>query len=387
MLSGDNSILQKAAEAKTLTERAKIIEQARTDILGFQAENRGRDIDKTQLKTVLDKYFDGVPDLTDMEKDAILNTQLNTLAKYGTHSIAVSEIYNGSINGENIFDIVDYEVGDYVDYSPNPTQSSYTISSIYSGYENNQTFLAENEDDGLYWRVLNLNSNGSVDLVASRFLNCNVYFGGEQAYNNGVYLLNEMCKTFYSNSNLNAEARSINIEDIQEHLANEDIYKEYETNVMNGFGGTVETLKYGDTYEYTGNISYPIRWSSDNGTIGESESGSSLITGTTVIETNSKLTVTNTTWGNNSFVPTFESNLYQQLLQPTPQRYLIASRFVECYSISTVKFGLRQYGSGYLGPGYTYSSKKNNSSLEGTVLPIVTIPSSAIHKIDNPTNN
>ncbi|HCC04331.1 MAG TPA: hypothetical protein DEP51_05715 [Clostridiales bacterium] len=100
MLSGDNGILQKATDAKTLTERASVVEQARTDVLGYQADNKGGDIDKTQLKTILEKYFDKVPDLTDMGKDAILNTELHTLAKYGTHTITVSEIYNGNFKGE-----------------------------------------------------------------------------------------------------------------------------------------------------------------------------------------------------------------------------------------------------------------------------------------------
>ena len=99
MLSGDNSILQKATDAKTKTERQSVIEQARTDVLGYQAENKGENLNKTQLKSVLDKYFDGVPDLTNMEKDAILNIELNTLAKYGTHTIAVAEIYNGNLKG------------------------------------------------------------------------------------------------------------------------------------------------------------------------------------------------------------------------------------------------------------------------------------------------
>ena len=85
MLSGNNGILQRATEAKQDTERQSIIEQARIDVLGYQADNKGGDLDKTQLKSVLDKFFDEVPDLTDMEKDTILNTKLHTLSKYGTH--------------------------------------------------------------------------------------------------------------------------------------------------------------------------------------------------------------------------------------------------------------------------------------------------------------
>lgn len=92
-------------------------------------------MDKAQLKSVLDKYFAEVPDLTHMEKDTILNTKLHTLAKYGSHTITVSEIYNGNIAGGNNSQkaIAMFEdkagdedeategkvhIGDYVNYSP-----------------------------------------------------------------------------------------------------------------------------------------------------------------------------------------------------------------------------------------------------------------------------
>ena len=54
MLSGDNGILQKATDAKTLTERQSVVEQARTDVLGYQTDNKGGDLEKSQLKAVLD---------------------------------------------------------------------------------------------------------------------------------------------------------------------------------------------------------------------------------------------------------------------------------------------------------------------------------------------
>lgn len=80
-----------------MTERNSVVEQARTDVLGYQAENKGGDLDKTQLKSVLDTYFKDVPDLTDMSDTEIKEKQLETQPKYGTHTITVSEIYNGNI--------------------------------------------------------------------------------------------------------------------------------------------------------------------------------------------------------------------------------------------------------------------------------------------------
>jgi len=100
MLSGDNGILQKATDAKTKTERQSVVEQARTDVLGYQAENKYGDLEKSQLKTVLETYFKYVPtELPDGEE--LSNLELTTLDKYGTHTIKVSEIYNGSIKGNN----------------------------------------------------------------------------------------------------------------------------------------------------------------------------------------------------------------------------------------------------------------------------------------------
>lgn len=96
MLSGDNGILQKATEAKTNTERASIIEQARTDILGQIAENKGKNISKDQLKSILNIYFVenevntlNIPDDTSTSNDELTS-------KEGNYKIKLSEIYSGT---------------------------------------------------------------------------------------------------------------------------------------------------------------------------------------------------------------------------------------------------------------------------------------------------
>ena len=97
MLSGDNSILKKATDTKTNSEKQSIIEQARIDILGQQAENKGTNITKEQLATILNKYFtttetDSIPNEISSEHDLELTTIDN---KY---KINLSEIYIGVIN-------------------------------------------------------------------------------------------------------------------------------------------------------------------------------------------------------------------------------------------------------------------------------------------------
>ena len=57
MLTGENGILTQAQNAKKETERAKIIEEVRLDILGKQTENGSGDISSDELEEILKKYF------------------------------------------------------------------------------------------------------------------------------------------------------------------------------------------------------------------------------------------------------------------------------------------------------------------------------------------
>ena len=111
MLAGDNSILQKTTDAKTYTERASVVEQAQTDVLGYQAENKGGDLEKSQLKTVLEKYFIN-SEIPDKLPSDLSTLELNTLSKYGTHKIKVSEIYTGNIRSNNVQTMISFSISD-----------------------------------------------------------------------------------------------------------------------------------------------------------------------------------------------------------------------------------------------------------------------------------
>ena len=88
MLTGENGILSQVQNSKAETEKASVIEQARLDIIGKQTEENGTTIYKEDIKEILDKYFEGVPD------DFTLETELKTKPEYGDNQIKVSEIYN-----------------------------------------------------------------------------------------------------------------------------------------------------------------------------------------------------------------------------------------------------------------------------------------------------
>ena len=87
-IKGNSGIINQAHESKNKSERQEIIESAKSQISDTVVENVGTDITRSQLKEILDKYFENVPD------DYTLDTELTTKSEYGDYKIKVSEIYN-----------------------------------------------------------------------------------------------------------------------------------------------------------------------------------------------------------------------------------------------------------------------------------------------------
>ena len=131
MLSGDNGILQKATDAKINTEKAQIIENAQTDILAQQTDNKGANITKEQLATILNKYFKptettSIPDEVSSEHDLELTTIDD---KY---TINLSKIFKGKIlTQNNVVTIGEkYEnnwIGKKISYTANNGESNWII--------------------------------------------------------------------------------------------------------------------------------------------------------------------------------------------------------------------------------------------------------------------
>lgn len=105
-------------------------------------------------------------------------------------------------------------VGDYVEYTPD-TAGAYSLSTAVSGYSSAQSI---SQETSLNWRILTINSDGTVDLISDVPTTTNVYFSSSIGYNNCVYVLNDICKTQYSNSTLAAVGRSLNLEDIEKNF-------------------------------------------------------------------------------------------------------------------------------------------------------------------------
>ena len=165
-------------------------------------------------------------------------------------SVTVNQFKNSILENINI------KIGDSVNYTYD-SAGSYSLSSTYSGYGSNQTIA---QTTGLTWKVLNVDKeNDTVDIISTNPTSSTVYFGNILGYNNGPYLMNEICKAQYSNKTLGVNARSINLLDMEKHLTVTGI------TARNAYQYDSSTAKYGTTKTYTSNTKYPSLYANQKG--------------------------------------------------------------------------------------------------------------------------
>ena len=165
-------------------------------------------------------------------------------------SVEVNQFKNSILNDINI------KIGDSVNYTYDPA-GSYSLSSTDSGDSSNQTIP---QTTGLTWKVLNIDKeNDTVDIISASPTSSKVYFNGILGYNNGPYLMNEICKAQYSNKTLGVEARSINLLDMEKHLTAAGIA------ARNAYTTSSSGKKYGETKTYTSNTKYPSLYAGQKG--------------------------------------------------------------------------------------------------------------------------
>ena len=168
---------------------------------------------------------------------------------------ALTEEMNNALGEKSKVDLSKYKIGDYVNYTYD-TAENYVLTSATCGSSSNPTDGIP-QTSGLKWRILNIDeANGTVDLISENPTGTEVYFSNILGYNNGPYLMNEICKAQYSNKSLGVNARSINILDMEKHLTptgitNRNAYK--------------SLVKYGTTKTYTSNTKYPSLYAGQKG--------------------------------------------------------------------------------------------------------------------------
>lgn len=298
-------------------------------------------------------------------------------------SVTVNQFKNSILEDINI------KIGDSVNYTYD-SAGSYSLSSTYSGYSSNQTIA---QTTGLTWKVLNVDKeNDTVDIISTNPTSSSVWFYNILGYNNGPYLMNEICKAQYSNKTLGVNARSINLLDMEKHLTSPGI-----TN-RNAYQYDSSTAKYGTTKTYTSNTKYPSLYANQKGAgpkvtatdastkiiqpktdagndpyeeskpIATTEPTTDNTSGTegplTVTQTYYNIIIDNTNYGTASTV----------LANGTP--FWVAARYVRTDS-DRARFGLRFAYTGTNGYSMFYSGGSTDGYLYA-LRPVVSLPSSLL---------
>ena len=171
---------------------------------------------------------------------------------------ALTEEMNNALGEKPKVDLSKYKIGDYVNYTYD-TAENYVLTSATCGSGSNPSNGIP-QTTGLKWRILNIDeANGTVDLISENPTGTSVYFSNILGYNNGPYLMNEICKAQYSNKSLGVNARSINLLDMEKHLTAAGIA------ARNAYKYNSDTAKYGTTKTYTSNTKYPSLYAGQKG--------------------------------------------------------------------------------------------------------------------------
>ena len=290
---------------------------------------------------------------------------------------------NGGNNGGTPADLSKYNIGDEVAYTYDVVSGGYSLTAAKSGRSSDQTVVQSSTT--LKWKIINKDeSKGTIDIVSAEPTSNSVYFQGALGYNNGVYLINDICEKLYSNAAKGIKARSINLEDMEKHLTDVGF------TARNAYSGS--NVKYGTPKTYTSSKQYPKLYASQIGagitstsvtkpdivkTIDpykESSKGYTTPTAeTSATAGDSGLTVTQTYY----YIPINEANYgAAAAILANSNYYWVASRYVLTDS-SRANFGLRGAGPYMCGSSMFYSDGyTNNDSYH--LRPLVSLSSSVL---------
>ena len=215
MLSGDNSLIHNAGEAKESVEVKNEKDIIKLSVTATMNNNEFGELVAEELKTELESNYSDKIENIDISSDSVEVT-FNSGRMYLVDT-------DGSIIQPT--DRTGINVGDYVTYIP-PQREEYSeyLTNTYTGVTEDQTTGPIDQTIGQeynFWRVFKIYKDGSIDLKADTENTSNakkVAFAGSKGYNNGVFLLNDICSYLYSDASHGITARSINLEDIKECL-------------------------------------------------------------------------------------------------------------------------------------------------------------------------
>ena len=291
-------------------------------------------------------------------------------------------------------------IGKIVSYTPDTPSTGYDLSTAKSGYDA-QTI--DGTYDPITWKIMEVDENGNITKLLGIGLK-DVYFKGSTGYNNGVYLLNDICKSRYGNASLGATARSLTIEDIESRMNATGIAAR---NANKGFDNWC--IQYGTTKTVTGsNAEYPAIYEQEKYSgvdVSDVTAGSQVIAGnvdttaqskmnpngksgsddiyTTLPETSettgpskTNLTCTQTSYYLESTSSYFDDTNFHSMIFKTGRNFWLASRCVNCRSSDPlVFFGFHCVSYYRLDEYSLFDSYGENISHSACLAPVVSLGS------------
>ena len=297
-LFGNESVLEKASEAKEEDAHGKVKEQIQLELVNYELEKGTGETSKTAVQYLSDKgYFKEAyseetesytiktekisnvstgkgaskeaGDVYVVEKESTENN--NWLLRYYKTSSDVKDMLTISVNetvvtgGTSIEELAkagQLHVGDYVAYTPD-TEGTFGISTVSLEIDklSNKTYKATTEKTGydveqtieqekLNWRIFSIDNNtGKVELISETPTHRALALKGSIGWLNAEEELNNACKVLYSNSKI-GEARHLTMEDINKAVG---FNPETEVDGYNNEESTEKAIYYPDkdgTEEY-----------------------------------------------------------------------------------------------------------------------------------------
>ena len=302
------------------------------------------------------------------------------------------------------------QVGDIVSYTPDTPSTGYDLSTAKSGYSSAQTI------DGTYdpttWKIMEVDESGNVTKLLG-IGSKTITFQGSTGYNNGVYLLNDICKSRYGNASLGATARSLTIEDIESRMNSNGIAAR---NANKGYNNT-GTTQYGATRKYTGsNAKYPALYEQEKYAgvhrdaqgnlveVSDVADGTQVITGSVNASAQANMNPNGKTQSEDVYTATttdtsktdattltctqtyyrfdstpssyFDDTNFHSMIFGTGTNFWLASRYVNCHSnYSCANFGLRNVYNSSLDGGSLFDSDGANYTCTYHLAPVVSLGS------------
>lgn len=315
--------------------------------------------------------------------EVTVNGKTYPLSPVGTVGNGIEKWIQNSDGSFSKGDTTGVQIGDIVKYEevlPNVTLTSESqiIKDLaeYSGTTDN-TYDKIVQDKNLKWKVLDI-YKGKIRLISENSTSSSIKLQSYDGYNNGVYLIDEICNTLYSSSK--GKSQNLKIEDIERHLNSK--YTED--------ASSDSSVEYGNMQEYNNDISYPNIYPEEKGckAINDSENTGSLdISEQTRKQlilgkiSRTRRMIARQDYRDKLIDSDYFTNkqyykLFIRLISDYPN-YWLSSRCVHCMGSSFVYYKIRYVTYGHLFGVQLFDSRGLESSGTMALRPVVTLDSSA----------